>query len=453
MRIAIVGSGVAGLTTAYLLDADHDVVVFEAHAHVGGHTRTVELEDSTGTIRRVDTGFVVFNEATYPGLLALLRHLDVGWTDSDMSFSVANEASGLEYCGTSLATLFAQPSNLVRPRFLGMLRDILRFNGRSLALLERDAVDTPTLGEYLEEGGYGDAFVEDYLVPMGSAVWSSSPDRMMDFPAGFLLRFFRNHRFLTADDHWTWKVVEGGSDRYVDAIRARLSGPVQTSTPVRAVRRRPGSAPPVLLQVEGDDGRVREEAFDAVVLACHADQALEILEDPTQEEKVLLGAFPFAENDVVVHTDISLLPSAPRARASWNYHVLPHTPESAVVTYDMTRLQGLGGPDRFLVTLNRTEAVDPSRIRLRFRTGHPVFTVAGWEAQQRHQEISGVRDTHYCGAWWRNGFHEDGVWSAFRVARALGVEPARRLEAPHLLSDPSGSGKDAQLPPTPAGSR
>ena len=233
MRVAVVGSGIAGLTAAYLLDEDHEVVVFEAAEHLGGHTRTVELADSTGHARRVDTGFVVFNEATYPGLLALFRHLGVAWKDSDMSFSVSSERSGLEYAGTSLATLFAQPSNLLSPRFLRMLRDILRFNRRSVALLEQNAVDTPTLGEYLEEGRYGRAFREDYLVPMASAVWSSSPDRMMEFPAGFLLRFFRNHRFLTADDHLTWKVVEGGSDTYVGALRDRLRAEVRTATPVR----------------------------------------------------------------------------------------------------------------------------------------------------------------------------------------------------------------------------
>lgn len=427
MRIAVVGSGVSGLTAAYLLDRAHDVVLFEAAAHVGGHTRTVELPDSAGAVRRVDTGFVVFNEETYPGLLALLRHLDVGWKDSDMSFSVSCEATGLEYAGTSLATLFAQPGNLVRPRFLGMLRDIVRFNRRSLELLERDAVDTPTLGEYVREGGYGRAFVEHYLVPMASAVWSSSPDRMMAFPAGFLLRFFRNHRFLTADGHLTWKVVEGGSDRYVAAILERLRGEVRTRTPVISVRREDGGA--VVTSRGTEDGVPRDEAFDAVVLAIHADRALALLSRPSPAEREILGAFPFADNEVVVHTDTRLLPTAPRARASWNYHVLPDPPGKAVVTYDMTRLQGLGGPDRFLVTLNRGEAVDPAKVHLRFRTGHPIFTVAGWKAQARHGEISGPAGTHYCGAWWRNGFHEDGVWSAFRVARALGVEPAERLGA------------------------
>lgn len=460
MDIAVVGSGIAGLTAAYLLDPDHEVTVFEAAEHVGGHTRTVELEDSGGTTRRVDTGFVVFNEATYPGLLALLRHLGVGWTDSDMSFSVSCERTGLEYAGTSLATLFAQPRNLLRPRFLGMLRDIARFNRRSLALLERDAVETPTLGRYLEEGGYGDAFREHYLVPMAAAVWSSSPDRMMDFPAGFLLRFFRNHRFLTADGHYTWTVVDGGSDAYVQAIRGRMRGKLRTRTPVTGLRRVPGpdGAPGVTLEHGGESpGRTR---FDAVVLATHADQALALLDAPSPAEREILGAFPFADNEVVVHTDTSLLPDAPRARASWNYHVLPDAPDRAVVTYDMTRLQGLGGPDRFLVTLNRADAVDPARVRLSFRTGHPIFTVAGWEAQGRWAEISGAGGIHYCGAWWRNGFHEDGVWSGLRVARALGADPAGRLDAPELedvLTDaPGGSIRSAALPagaaPHPASS-
>jgi predicted NAD/FAD-binding protein len=460
MRIAVVGSGIAGLTTAYLLDQDHQVTVLEAGEHVGGHTRTVEILDSIGTPRRVDTGFVVFNEATYPGLLALFRHLGVGWTDSDMSFSVSCARTGLEYCGTSPATLFAQPRNLLRPRFLGMLRDILRFNRRSLRLLERDAVETPTLGAYLEEGGYGRAFRDHYLVPMASSVWSTSPARMMEFPAGFLLRFFRNHRFLTADGHLTWKVVRGGSDRYVAALLERFRGTVRTGTRVLSVRReagggdgaaegdggrRRGAGGGVAVRTRGaDSGTVAEERFDAVVVATHADQALALLGDPSPAEEEILSAVPFVENEVVVHTDPSLLPRAPRARASWNYHVLPEPPEKTVVTYDMTRLQGLGGPDRFLVTLNRTGAVDPARVHLRFRTGHPVFTVDGWEAQGRHGEISGRRGTHYAGAWWRNGFHEDGVWSAFRVARELGVDPAERLGAPELLETPEGGGDGAR---------
>ncbi len=456
MEIAVVGSGIAGLAAAYLLDPDHEVTVFEAAGHVGGHTRTVALDDSLGVTRRVDTGFVVFNEATYPGLLALLGHLGVGWKDSDMSFSVACERTGLEYAGTSLATLFAQPTNLLRPRFLGMLRDIARFNRRSVELLERDAVETPTLGEYLEEGGYGEAFREHYLVPMGAAVWSSSPDRMMGFPAGFLLRFFRNHRFLTVDDHYTWKVVEGGSDAYVQAILARMRGTVRTRTPVTALRRHreADGTTGVIVEHGGETpGRAR---FDAVVLATHADQALALLDDPSPAEEEVLSAFPFADNEVVVHTDTRLLPDAPRARASWNYHVLPEDPDRAVVTYDMTRLQGLGGPDRFLVTLNRTDAIDPDRIHLAFRTGHPIFTVDGWEAQGRHGEISGVDGIHYCGAWWRNGFHEDGVWSALRVARALGVDPAARLDAPGLtdLLDEAGHRAASPVPadaaPVPA---
>jgi predicted NAD/FAD-binding protein len=435
MRIAVIGSGISGLATAYLLDEAHEVVLYEAGDHLGGHTRTVALEGKEGT-RRVDTGFVVFNETTYPGLLAFLRHLGVGWKDSDMSFSVACPSTGLEYCGTSLATLFAQPTNALRPSFLGMLRDIARFNRRSLELLSQDALETPTLGEYLEEGRYGRAFRDHYLVPMASAVWSSSPAQMMEFPAGLLLRFFQNHQFLTVDSHLTWKVVEGGSSAYVDQVCARLRGTVRTGTPVERIERErlvPRGGVTVTCRAPG--GAPVREYFDAVVLATHADQALRLLDQPTPEEREILGAFPFSDNDVVVHTDTSLLPRAPRARASWNYHVVPETPDRAVVTYDMTRLQGLPGPERFLVTLNHTESIDPDQIRLRFRTGHPIFTVEGARAQTRHHEVSGTGVTHYAGAWWRNGFHEDGLWSAFRVSRALGVEPADRLGDPSLATD------------------
>jgi len=435
MRIAVVGSGISGLATAYLLDEAHEVVLYEAGDHVGGHTRTVGLTGREG-VRRVDTGFVVFNETTYPGFLAFLRHLGVGWKDSDMSFSVACPSTGLEYCGTSLATLFAQPTNALRPSFLGMLRDIARFNRRSSELLAQDALETPTLGEYLEEGRYGRAFRDHYLVPMASAVWSSSPAQMMEFPAGLLLRFFQNHQFLTVDSHLTWKVVEGGSSAYVDQVCSRLQGSVRAATPVERIERdQPGGGVAITSRPQG--GVSTREHFDAVVLATHADQALRLLHEPTPEERELLGAFPFSDNEVVVHTDTSLLPAAPRARASWNYHVRPEAPDRAIVTYDMTRLQGLPGPERFLVTLNHTSAIDPDLIRLRFRTGHPIFTVGGARAQSRHAEISGHRDTHYAGAWWRNGFHEDGLWSAFRVARALGVEPADRLGEPSLATDPA----------------
>jgi len=421
VRVAVVGAGVSGLVTAYLLDEAHDVVLFEAAPRVGGHTRTVELFASDGTIHRVDTGFVVFNEETYPRLLRLFRHLGVRWKDSDMSFSVSCERSGLEYAGTSPATLFAQPRNLARPRFLRMLVDIARFNRRARRLVEADAVATPTLRAFLVDGGYGRGFVEDYLVPMASAVWSASPDEVLDAPAGFLLRFFHNHRFLTADGHLTWKVVEGGSDRYVDALLARFAGEVRTSTPVAGVRRRGDGRRGVTIRSDG-----RSERFDAVVLACPAERSLALLEDATPDERDVLGAFRVARNDVVVHTDTSLLPDAPRARASWNYHVPLHEPEGVVVTYDMTRLQGLEGPERFLVTLNRASAIDPERVHLRFSTGHPIFTVEAIAAQEKHGSISGGA-THHAGAWWRNGFHEDGVWSAFRVARALGVDPLERL--------------------------
>lgn len=447
MRVAVVGAGVSGLVTAYLLDEAHDVVLFEAAPRVGGHTRTVDLRGSDGATRRVDTGFVVFNEETYPGLLRLFRHLGVRWKDSDMSFSVSCERSGLEYAGTSLSTLFAQPRNLASPRFLRMLADIVRFNRRARRLVEADTLETPTLRAVLDDGGYGRGLVEDYLVPMASAVWSSSPDEALDAPAGFLLRFFHNHGFLTADGHLAWKVVEGGSDRYVDALLARFGGELRTSTPVVGVRRECGAVGGVTLRSEPRSGALRDaasavpggsasrrgaaaatrsEGFDAVVLACPAHRSLALLEDPSPEERAVLGAFRFARNDVVVHTDASLLPEAPRARASWNYHVPAHEPDRVVVTYDSTRLQGLGGPDRFLVTLNRGPSIDPDRVHLRFSTGHPIFTVEAVAAQDRHAEISGGT-THHAGAWWRNGFHEDGVWSAFRVARALGVDPLQRL--------------------------
>ncbi len=450
MRIAVVGSGISGLAAAYLLDEDHEVVTFEAGDHVGGHTWTVPVEGPSGPTS-VDTGFVVFNETTYPGLLAFFRHLGVAWRDSDMSFSVSCDATGLEYCGTSLSTIFAQPRNALKPSFLGMLRDIARFNRASVDLLKRDALDTPTLGEYVERGRYGRAFRDHYLVPMASAVWSSSPAQMMGFPAGLLLRFFENHRFLTVDSHLTWKVVDGGSSTYVARVLERLRGTLHTATPVERIERRTderGDLTGIEITARPRGGSARTETFDAVVLATHADQALAALSDASEREREILRAFPFAQNEVVLHTDTSLLPTAPRARASWNYHVLSAPTDGAVVTYDMTRLQGLPGPERYLVTLNHTAAIDPSTVRLRFTTGHPIFTVDGARAQARHHEISGIRGTYFAGAWWRNGFHEDGLWSAFRVARQLGVEPAERLGAPLLATHPA-TRTDAGVGPGP----
>ena len=404
MRIAVVGTGIAGNVAAFHLHREgHDITVFEAGSHVGGHTHTHAVEHE-GRRYEVDTGFIVFNDWTYPNFIALLDELGVPAQDSSMSFSVRDEASGLEYNGTSLNTLFAQRRNLVRPSFLGMIRDILRFNREAPRLL-----DTPddglTLGDFLARGGYGRAFVDHYIVPMGAAIWSTDPVSMRQFPAHFFVRFFQNHGMLSVDDRPVWRVIRGGSARYVEKLVAPFRARIRLDTPVEAIHRLPQG---VMVKARG----IEATRYDAVFLACHSDEALRLLADPTHDETAVLGALPYQENSAVLHTDARLMPRRKRAWAAWNYHI-PRTPtERVALTYDMNILQGLESREPLLVTLNRDDAIDPAKIIKRMVYHHPLFTPAGIAAQARHAAIDGVRDTYYCGAYWRNGFHEDGVVSA-----------------------------------------
>lgn len=408
LRIAIVGTGIAGNVVARRLhDAGHDLAVFEADDHVGGHTHTHRIEFD-GEVQHVDTGFIVFNERTYPNFVALLDKLGVASQPSSMSFSVRHDARGLEYNGTSLNGLFAQRRNLLRPSFLRMLAEIARFHRVAPAWLRQVGDETP-LRELLREHRFGGRFADDYLVPMGAAIWSTDPARMLDFPARFFVRFLHQHGMLTLNDRPLWRVVRGGSARYVDALTKGWRDRIRLNAPVELVRRRPGG---VQLQVRGRP----PEAFDHVFLACHADQALRLLADPSREEREVLGAIPYQRNDAVLHTDTALLPRRRRAWAAWNYHVLPGVREGGqqgvALTYDINILQGLLSRHTFCVTLNAAAHVDPRRVLKRLSYAHPLFTPEGVAAQQRHAEVSGVRHTHYCGAYWRYGFHEDGVVSA-----------------------------------------
>ena len=416
MKIAVVGAGIAGNVAARELHRDHDVTVFEAGHHVGGHTHTHDVE-MHGRRWQVDTGFIVFNDRTYPNFIALLDELGVASQESSMSFSVRDEAANLEYNGTSLNALFAQRRNLLRPAFLGMVRDILRFNREAPRLLEEPGGELP-LGELLARGGYGRAFIEHYAVPMGAAIWSTDPGSMMRFPARFFVRFLHNHGMLTVDDRPTWRTVRGGSARYVERLTAPFRDRIHLATRVEQVRRIPGG---VLVKPCGHEA----QRYDAAFLACHSDQALALLADPSPAEREVLSAIPYQANEAVLHTDAGLMPRRRLAWAAWNYHVRPGGGPVAL-TYNMNILQRLDAPTPFLVTLNHTGAIDPDRILRRVTYHHPLYTPASVAAQARHREIDGARATYYCGAWLRNGFHEDGVASALAAVRHFRDDHAQR---------------------------
>ncbi|HTN50059.1 MAG TPA: FAD-dependent oxidoreductase [Burkholderiaceae bacterium] len=410
LKIAVVGTGVAGSVAAYRLHrAGHEVTVYEADNRIGGHTHTHVVEFD-GEVQQIDTGFIVFNDRTYPNFVALLDELGVESQPSSMSFSVRNDARGLEYNGTSLNGLFAQRRNLASPGFLGMLAEIVRFHRAAPALLQ--AGDELTLGAYLDANRFGGRFVEDYLVPMGAAIWSTAPARMLDFPARFFVRFLHNHGMLTVNDRPVWRVIRGGSARYLERLVAPFSARIRLNSPVDLIRRLPD-------RVMVHSGRRDPERFDHVFLACHADEALQMLADPTREERAILGALPYQRNEALLHTDTALLPRRRRAWAAWNYHRLPGAGGGVALTYNMNTLQSLRSRHTFCVTLNASAQVDPRRVLRRMEYTHPLFTLAGARAQQRHHEISGAPATHgrthFCGAYWRYGFHEDGVVSALQA--------------------------------------
>ena len=413
MRIAIVGSGIAGNVAAYHLSREHDITVFEAGGHVGGHTHTHDIEQG-GRRYAVDTGFIVFNSWTYPNFIALLNQLGVASQPSAMSFSVRDEGSGIEYNGTSLNTLFAQRSNLVRPAFWRMLRDIARFN-REAPVLLAEGGDSPSLGEYLDRNRYSREFVDRYVIPMGAAIWSTDPQSMRSFPARFFVRFFHNHGMLSVNQRPQWRVIRGGSARYVEKLIAPFRDRIRLNTPVQSIRRIAGGA---MVKAAGCEA----ERFDAVFLACHSNQALGMLSDASAPEREVLGAIPYQENEAVLHTDIRMLPKRRLAWAAWNYHVpvAGHkydNNQKVALTYHMGILQSLDSAEPFLVTLNRSQDIDPAKVIRTIRYEHPLFTPAAVAAQARQEEINGPLSTYFCGAYWRNGFHEDGVVSALSALK------------------------------------
>ncbi len=413
MRIAVVGAGVSGLVVAHLLDHRHEVTVFEAAGYAGGHTNTIRVDTRRET-HDVDTGFIVFNDRNYPSFERLLARLGVAWQPSTMSFSVSDGTGDFEYSSASPNGLFANRRYLLTPSFHRMVADLARFNRAARELLSPDpAAGGPSLGDWLERQRFSRAFVERLIVPQASAVWSADPSQMWNFPARFLAEFFEHHGMLGFRDRPRWRTIRGGSKRYVEALIARFTGRLRLSTPVASVTRRPDH---VLVRPRGREA----ERFDEVVLAVHSDQALGLLEDATDRERELLGAIPYQLNEAVLHTDARLLPRRRRAWASWNYHLQPEPVGHATVTYHMNRLQSLRAEREFCVTLNRTEAIDPAKVIRTIEYAHPVYTAAGVEAQRRFEEINARRRTHFCGAYWGWGFHEDGVRSAVRVAERLG---------------------------------
>ncbi|WP_435213592.1 NAD(P)/FAD-dependent oxidoreductase [Luminiphilus sp. nBUS_16] len=413
MKVAIIGSGISGLGCAHRLAAlRHNVAVFEASDRIGGHTATYDVK--LGARRyAIDTGFIVYNDHTYPNFIELLESLGVATRATAMGFSVSDDTTGLEYAGNNLNTLFAQRRNLVSPKFLSMVRDILRFNKESVADLDAGLLATgESLGCYLERQRYSEAFCKDYLLAMTSAIWSADFSDARDFPVEFFIRFFRNHGLLQVANRPQWRVIEGGSREYIPPLTFGFEDRIFLNHPVQRVERTPGRG----VQLQFKNGLRRQ--FDQVVIATHSDQALAMLADPSAKEQAILGAIPYRDNDVVLHTDDRVLPRNRKTWSSWNYRMRPGN-DRAVVTYNMNILQGIQAPETFCVTLNDTDSINPARILGRFNYAHPQFTVAGVEAQGRWEEINGVNNTWFCGAYWRNGFHEDGLVSGLRVAEAL----------------------------------
>jgi predicted NAD/FAD-binding protein len=414
MRIAVIGSGISGMAAAYYLSRKHDVFLFEKESRLGGHTHTVTVESSRGPLA-VDTGFIVYNDRTYPNLVKLFSELGVETQASDMSFAVACRSTGFEYSSRGLNGFFAQRSNLLRLQQHLLLREILRFNREAPKLLSNPEAAAMTLGDAMEQGRYSSFFTERYLYPMAAAVWSMSTATIRRFPALTLLRFFANHGMLGIDTHPKWRVLRGGSSSYIPGITAPYRDRIHLGLDIHSVARDESG---VTLRFTQRPGM----RFEQVVFACHGDQILPLLEAPTEAERDILGRFKTSRNQVCLHTDSRWLPKRPRARASWNYNLSAEPDAGATVTYHMNRLQSLNAAEDYCVTLNANGGIDSGKVLRHMVYRHPLYDSGAMQAQTRWREISGANRTHFCGAYWFYGFHEDGLNSAIRVARSLGVE-------------------------------
>ncbi|MCH2201491.1 MAG: FAD-dependent oxidoreductase [Fuerstiella sp.] len=411
MRIAVIGSGISGLVCARLLTREHQVSVFEADTRIGGHSNTVSVS-MNGRTHQIDTGFIVYNNRTYPVFSGILRDLGVKTSPTSMSFSVRCDRTGLEYNGTSLNGIFAQRQNLVRPMFLRMLRDIHRFNREGPKDCQSVSSEL-TVGAYLNERGYSRQFAQQYLLPMGAAIWSCPCEDFAQFPVRFILEFYVHHGLLSLNNRPVWRVIQGGSQEYVRRLAAPFEHQIHINCPVLSVDRAVDHV--TVCHRNGQD------KFDEIVFACHSDQALGILNDADKLETELLSAFPYSTNTAVLHTDEAVLPVSKRAWASWNYHIPRQNSVRPAVTYNMNILQHIQSPHTFCVTLNEPESIDPEKILAEFCYSHPLFTTRRTSAQQRHTKVIRRRRTSFCGAYWGNGFHEDGVLSALAVSRQFGI--------------------------------
>lgn len=415
MKIAIVGSGISGMTCGHLLAEKHDVHLFESESRLGGHTHTHEVEVASGKYN-IDTGFIVFNDRNYPNFIKLMNKLGVQSQPSTMSFSVKVEKNGLEYNGTTLNSLFCQRRNLVNPGFYLMIYDIMRFNKQATRyyLENKDKDDGKTLEDYLRENNYSEEFTECYIMPMGAAIWSASREEMRKFPLGFFVRFFHHHGMLTVDDRPQWRVLKGGSKSYIEPLTANFRQNIHLSEPVLEVKRNMSS-----VTVSTHKGNYE---FDQVIFATHADQTMRILKDATKEEIDVMNGFDYRPNDVILHTDTSVLPVTELGHAAWNYFLPKQERERVAVTYHMNILQGIGAPEKFLVSLNMDDMIDPKKVIKKIPYHHPVYSLEAVKSQKAWGTISGKDRIHFCGAYWGNGFHEDGVKSALAVTRSLGVD-------------------------------
>ncbi|QIA62923.1 FAD-dependent oxidoreductase [Vibrio astriarenae] len=413
MKIAIIGSGISGLTCGYYLHKQHDITVYEANDYIGGHTATkqVEIDDNR---YEVDTGFIVYNDRTYPNFIAMMNEIGVKGVPTQMSFSVRNDGNGLEYNGHTISTLFAQKKNLLSPTFYRFIFEILRFNKLAKANADVAIENEVTLGDFLNQHRFSSYFSENYILPMGAAIWSSTLADMRAFPLSFFLRFFLNHGLLEVTNRPQWYVIEGGSHAYIDPLTAGFKDKIRLSAPVTTVKRDNAG-----VVVESNS---EKERYDQVIFACHSDQALALLDAPSVAEQAVLGDMSYQANEVVLHTDTALLPRERAAWASWNYYLSGDQGEEQrlpALTYNMNILQHIKAPRTFCVSLNSSDQIEPSKVLKTYTYHHPVFTVQSIAAQARKSDISGLNNTWYCGAYWHNGFHEDGVRSALDVVRAL----------------------------------
>lgn len=414
MRIAIVGTGISAMTAAYLLSRDHELTVFDKADYIGGHTHTRDVTLDDGSTHPVDTGFIVFNDWTYPNFIRLLNKLGIASRESTMSFSVACDRTGLEYNGGSFAGLFAQKRNLVSPRFVGMLRDIMRFN--ALAKRFADSGDNrKVMAEFAKEHNLGELFYDKYLVPIAASIWSADPQQVAQFPMRFMAEFFRNHGMLNLWDRPQWRTIQGGSRTYMAELTRPFAERIRLNEAVTAVRRFDD-------RVELDTEKDKAQRFDHVILGCHSDQALAILgEGATEDEREALSAIPYQDNLAILHTDERVLPSRRACWAAWNYRVPPEEGRPVVMTYNMNILQGLAASRTVCVTLNDEAGIDPDQVIARIPYQHPVFEPRRKRAHDRFEQINHHRRTSYCGAYWRYGFHEDGVVSALKAVEPFGV--------------------------------